>query len=224
MGWSLLTRPNALLPTTDDPYIHPANTTGMEDIIVSDLIVPGGGIYTVKSGYKYQYNQLIRALTLMKDLWRYVWKLKLSPKEWQLARVSMVSYDPNTVPVVIKWQPLDAGLKCNVDACFDAATGLASVGLVIRGSNGQFVEGMCKSLGWADKELLLNLRIGRKLAKSIGSQGKSRNVKEFVDKSALRLTQGYLRLQCLESWFSTPTFVASFYFAVELGVCGSMED
>ncbi|KAJ9183789.1 hypothetical protein P3X46_007599 [Hevea brasiliensis] len=74
-------------------------------------------------------------------------------QEWQLARVSMASYDLNTVPAVIKWQPPDAGLKCNVDACFDAATGLAGVGLVIRDSNGQFVEGMCKSLGYDQNSL-----------------------------------------------------------------------
>ncbi|KAJ9175223.1 hypothetical protein P3X46_013800 [Hevea brasiliensis] len=38
------------------------------------------GIYTLKSGYKYQYNQLPRAPTLTKDLWRYVWKLELPAK------------------------------------------------------------------------------------------------------------------------------------------------
>ncbi|KAJ9175222.1 hypothetical protein P3X46_013799 [Hevea brasiliensis] len=74
-------------------------------------------------------------------------------QEWQLARVSMVSYDPNTVPAIIKWQPPNAGLKCNVDACFDAATGLVGVGLVIRDNNGQFVEGMCKSLGYVQNSL-----------------------------------------------------------------------
>ncbi|KAJ9189513.1 hypothetical protein P3X46_000796 [Hevea brasiliensis] len=267
------------------------------------------GIYTVKFGYKYQYNQLLRAPTLTKDLWSYVWKLELLPKilnflwralsnilpvcmnlihrhvamsglypvcnhepetvlhclitcpfakecwvisnvgwwgavdnfpawlsmiqtrcdrqqvqkaimiaweiwnarngivwkqkhvEWQLARVSTVSYDPNTVPTVIKWQPPDAGLKCNVEACFDAATGLAGVGLVIRDSNDQFVEGMCKSLGYVQNFLIAEAMGVREALSWV--KGRLFNTPLVMEMDCLMVKQALDRILHDNSYFAT---------------------
>ncbi|KAJ9174183.1 hypothetical protein P3X46_017238 [Hevea brasiliensis] len=122
-------------------------------------------------------------------------------QEWQLARVSMVSYDPNTVPAVIKWQPPDAGLKCNIDACFDAVTGLMGVGLVIRDSNGQFVEGMCKSLGYVQNSLNAETMRVREALSWV--KGRLFNTPLVMEMDCLMVKQALDRILHDNSYFAT---------------------